>query len=606
MDKKAITLTLPIIIGLVLIVGVVGGVFYYNVSEAELPSGCIKIGETDERVGSNSDNFVCEFEKCEVQAVIDIEKPTTTDTLECSTCIRNNGRNVAVRLVNDGSYERTERCDNAIDTSNPDGFKACRGSIITQFKADWGFCPSGNLNYLFCKCISKTISGDDEHFSQVLVLNNNGVVNFDPRYPDGSPVTSKRLIIKNYDCTCTNEIESGDACDPNDDNTVFCEPQGISSCPAGKTFYPKGTEYYSGGCVSLENDVCAVFTVYTKSSDCGWIPLLQQIESLGVTSNHYRSCDTDKPNSICSTFGNTKTSQVTNEICYINNDKTNFGPGIGVLGFPDDNCLPGSYVGVSGNDNAYKKCIDIGGLYDFRDRNCPPSLIFNPSATNDNDVCVCDNECEPDDVSCSDSNSQESCVSFNTVDTGGKLCWEKETFSCESEQKCSGNSCGCDYSYTGKCSVIGENKCDGNDKFITCGYNPNDDKSCPKFRYNPNQNLGGDCLDTERCDNGFCEPRTDIGCQNTNSPNYVVKFKCSEEKDTNNLNIEECTNPNCTPVNDIFLAEPSDIGVTKCYQGNVYSVSNPYSTRDNNIIYRWELSETCGVQAPVCIGDKLI
>lgn len=595
MNKKAIS-PIIIVLGVIVILSVVGGAYYYGVvPNVVLPSGCQQIGETKQ---VSSSFFRCEAEQCVVQAVMKVEKPTGINIAQCGNFPKT--WDSVTSCISDVTYRTSVGCSS----------QNCKLVQRSIYEADWKFCPSSNLNFAHCNGNQAKATGNIEHFStEEILLGYSGTLTFEPKYPDGSAVQNKYLLVKEYDCTCTQEIIQGEACDPSS-NEVYCSPIGSNTCPNGKRFYAAGTTYadysISQNCLTLERDSCAKYGGYNVAS-CNWGPSLSQVEPVGVTNNKYYACNTPKPNSICTMFGDTLQQCPGNQICYVNGNKNDFGPGVGVCGYPNDQCTPGAYTGTRGS-NSYRKCENVGGYYNWVDKNCDPELSFDPDGTNDQSVCVCNNECVPGELDCASYDSQENCISYKTSGILSKTCWKIENEPCSGDQKCNGGQCSCDYTYSNKCTTIGQTVCRDDSSFSTCAYEIGNSKSCPKLRYDLSNGYGGDCEISEKCDNGNCVPRTDVGCSYVNKPTqtiYESTYKCSTVKDSNNLNIEVCDSNICIPTQDIFIATVDDFigSKTACYNGDVYEVKE-YETRDNTI-YRWELKEECAGVTPVCFGDEL-
>lgn len=617
-NKKGVG-TLVTIIIVALILGLVGGVFYYGSTKMEgLPPGCQYVGQIKVLEGVNSDSFECKAEKCTLTAKMEITVATGDSAFAGKwSCY---GQPDALKIFNSESECKTSyRLDR--DGKQCTNTKCKEISPPLSYKANWNLCPTGNSAFKYCEGISKTAEGNVVHISDEMVLNFGDFITFKPKYPNNAPVTGKSLIVQDVDCTCEDEINSDptNTCDPSD-SKVYCVGDYTDWFLLSGKETVCYSEYMLQGLKCPNGDI----PEFRPGVDSVCTTPLSKAWCRNIVNNKFKDCESDKPNSICKTWGTVKTCDP-GQFCYVGSDKTNFGPGVGSCGYPNNKCEKDSIAGVPGNNKQYNVCVNVGGYYDWKTRDCNKDLIFDIKGKIEANACKCDNKCDPDYQACSDINNEEICKDYSNTDTNGLTCWKKEKVQCKGEQKCYGGQCSCDYNYDGKCTINDDDVCINDSSFATCTYT-NDEKSCPTYRHNILSGFGGDCLNTEKCDETMCVPLDNLGCAFKNIPDlstYTSLYACRGDatKDLNGKVVESCdtdrasgTYNECIEPDDIFTATKLDYdsGLTKCLENNIMEVVKYGKDQDEAHktkfidVYRWEIKTQCGgTSKPKCLGEQL-
>lgn len=523
----------------------------------------------------NTPLFSCDYDECIVSGSMVVTKPTVTDTLQCSDCTYNNGKNKATLLVNSGIYDRVERCSPAIDRPTSDGWYACKGSIITEYKATFNFCPN-DPGFPYCSgtknLVGIGVDSSSTYFTEEKLIKRNEQVSFNPKYLDNSPIESYSIKVKKYDLSCLPAIEQGDACSP---NQIYCQPSPSNDFLVDNKCYGSGGINQAPNCPSGSRPQLRLGT-----NNCG--------SSLGgawctgqSTYTKYLKCDDTQQigQSTCNDFSSNLNSCPTGQQCYVGGQ---LKEGIGACSCTPNAC-DGNSLGYKQalSENTYRECVAVGSCTDWSSfRTCPTGLVFNQNLQS----CVFleENSCSPNEAECVGTTQLRVCelVSIGGITgyqwsttlqnaLGEKLCDNKgnnlpdDSWSCNNVDSCE----------------VGKIQCDSISTYLTCAKNPSDvSNSCYKFR-----DLGGQVGQYEQCVNNQISQRNDIGCQ-FGTPG----FECSTQQDINNVKIEQCVNNQCTPTQDSNTATESDFlnQRTRC-SGNTIQKVTKYPLTSGNI-YRFE------------------
>lgn len=442
----------------------------------------------------------------------------------------------------------------------PNLYETC--GETSSYEGTFNFCPLTDPNFPFCGGTQNSVISYDSgvsHYTDEKKLIRNDVINFDPKYADGSSVQDKLIRVKEYDCSCIPAVTSGQACSS---EQLLCQ-----RCPSGYEF--RNRVYCQkldgeGSYKTLEN-VC----FKQSGSEC-----------LSNVGNYYQRCDATQQigQATCGAFG-TEATCPGGQKCFLDSNDQ-IGEGIGGCKCPADPCILGEKEATG--TNTYKECITIGGCLEWSsERTCDQGLIFD----DDNDDCVCDssNSCSPTEAEC--INNQ--ILKCEKKIYGGKTCyqWQSSVQSCPGELECWDKDTS---ELDDICSCEGINECDAGQ--IEC-ISLTTYKECSKDPQNPTdtcfklRDLGGTVGQFQQCKNNQIEERGDIGCD-FNTPG----FEC----DTSNF--EECVNNECLCVQDDDTSDESSyLSNSKRCKGNTIQ-----KTQKHGDCYRWETDETC-IEDFVCV-----
>ncbi len=605
--NKRGAVVLPIIIGLLLLLGVGGGLYYFDVFEqtAVVGAGCDFIPNSDDpnsaftEILTDVANFECDTDECIVSGSMDVSKGIEVDgEIHCewtpagSCCIQ------------DGNVLRCRNADWSI------------GGIVTKYEASYNFCPEGNPNAPECTGEENVVTSEGIHVTDTYKLKSTQLDNnvfFSPTYFDNTPVIDHTIFVKKYDCSCGPAVESGDACDS---GQLYCSPR-VNSCPVGMRIYSDRNwcNTIDGGHVSgYYSDMCRISAT---NREC----------VRPVTDNsQYRKCDTTQElcggqpcqpgqsGSTCGDWGTTENCP-SNQLCYTNDGE--LSAGLGGCRCSDDPCILGGYTpGESGSDSAYNQCVDIGGCLGWSsERNCPAGLKYSQTSADNGEPCVCDGalSCEPieDDI-CIDSSNIRRC---EAISVSGKTCWQmSESEFCGDDRECSNNVCvlksGCQYnnpSCDSEFDCVSNNCVPKTTGDYCIGTEP--PECISNTQVNNCESIGGGVF---RWTVSVCEGETqcvDGHCQSAGCAFGTAGRECSNTMDSNGIQVEQCVDNECIAVQDILTATVADFQLAepKCYNNRIMNVVRYAAGSDTNFVnvYRWEEGVQCGGQTPICIGDQL-
>ena len=497
--------------------------------------GCV-LAATDPTVelsGVSASSYTCTSDECLVKAYMNVEEQSEeskvvfrADRIEfdsgfiyteingvkskwqkkphgsLSTCgngdilfVQNNpSYNVRMRdgdlcMIKDGSAKKYRLVENGI-TFNQDPALSCIGKEICdeepQFKADWNFCRSDGRSYEYCDGSLEIANGEGPAYTDAESPRNIKIENkfgqsltFNPIYPDGSPVTDKKLFIERYDCSCQDGLDDlnialkPETCVAGANSQKYCKPtQNPTSCPSPFIKHSEGDRKYcystypgSGLSGYQSGEFCYLTGVVSQYAySC------KQVTSISYNYDIFQSCDATavvgSAGIQCPVFGSEGTC-AQGSVCIVE-ETGQVGNGLGNCQCPTDTCSLNERIGTAGSDT-YSECqTTISGCAQLvGNLQCDGDLVFDPDQLNELGTtgdCVCptqntatDEYCTDagESPTCADSDTTKKCQVYEIID--GQTCEKYVETGCTggSLETCSDGSCGCTGEYTNKCEFTG-------------------------------------------------------------------------------------------------------------------------------------------------------
>lgn len=418
------------------------------------------------------------------------------------------------------------------------------------YSATFNLCPATDPNFAYCSGSKNYVSSSTPKtfYTEEKRLIRGDTLTFSPKYSDGSSVTKKYIQVKEYDCSCIPAVESGDACSS---EQIYC-----------KLEITAADRYLSNSGVVTN----------CKNGAYGSVGSSTFIRYCQVRSNTYQRCDATRQigQATCGAFSTNTLSCPTGQQCYVSATGET-GEGIGGCKCPNDPCILGQKIAVAGTNNQYQECISIGSCVGYSSsRTCAEGLIFDPVTSS----CVCnpDKSCNPLESECVGDLIRRCSI----VPIGDKVCYQwQNAQNCEGSLKCSSGECSCEGVET--CNS-GDIQCTSTTTYLTCSKDPNDVNSCLIYR-----DLGGTVGQFQQCLNNEIIQRQDVGCA-YNTPGS----ECSQQRDSNNILIEQCINNECvSPIDDLTATESDFLSQrTRCSENTIQEVKKYTGNLINS--YRWE------------------